>query len=234
MQLEGIDFFETYAPVVQWTTVRLMPILEVFLGLKSRQGDVTAAFLHAYLKEGKNFFVEMPKGFEQYAKNGRKKVLKLKKTLYGFCQSPQAFWEYLTEKMKTCDMHQSKFDPRLFVGEKVMCIVYVDDLIFWARDEDDIHDLAIQFRDLGVNLEQEDDAAGFLGVTLERDESTGLMQMKQTGLTDRIIEALGLDDGMVKGKYTPSEAKPLVKDEDGEEASGTFSYSSVVGMLLYQ
>ena len=38
---------------------------------------------------------------------------------------------------------------------------------------------------------------------------------------------------MVKGKYTPSEAKPLVKDEDGEEASGTFSYSSVVGMLLY-
>ncbi len=27
MQLEGIDFFETYAPVVQWTTVRLMLIL---------------------------------------------------------------------------------------------------------------------------------------------------------------------------------------------------------------
>ena len=130
-------------------------------------------------------------------------------------------------------MHQSKFDPCLFVGEKVMCIVYVDDLIFWARDEDDIHDLAMQLRDLGVDLEQEDDAAGFLGVTLERDESTGLMQMKQTGLTDRIIEALGLDDGMVKGKYTPSEAKPLVKDEDGEESSGTFSYSSVVGMLLY-
>ena len=27
-QLEGVDFFETYAPVVQWTTVRLMLILE--------------------------------------------------------------------------------------------------------------------------------------------------------------------------------------------------------------
>ena len=56
--------------------------------------------------------------------------------------------------MKACDMHQSKFDPCLFVGEKVMCIVYVDDLIFWARDEDDIHDLAMQLRDLGVDLEQ--------------------------------------------------------------------------------
>ena len=36
MQLKGIDFFETYAPVVQWTTICLMFILEVLLGLKSR------------------------------------------------------------------------------------------------------------------------------------------------------------------------------------------------------
>ncbi len=32
MQLEGFNFFETYAPVVQWTTIRLMFILEVLLG----------------------------------------------------------------------------------------------------------------------------------------------------------------------------------------------------------
>ena len=51
MQLEGIDFFETYASVVQWTTVRLMLILEVLLGLKFKQGDVTAAFLHDNLGE---------------------------------------------------------------------------------------------------------------------------------------------------------------------------------------
>jgi len=34
-QLEGIDFFETYAPVVQWTTICLMFVLEVLLNLKS-------------------------------------------------------------------------------------------------------------------------------------------------------------------------------------------------------
>jgi hypothetical protein len=45
MQLKGIDFFETYAPVVQWTTIPLMFILEVLLDLKSNQGDVTCAFL---------------------------------------------------------------------------------------------------------------------------------------------------------------------------------------------
>ena len=37
----------------------------------------------------------------------------------------------------------------------------------------------------------------------------------------------------MKGKHTPSESKPLIKDLDGEPASGAFSYSSVVGMLLY-
>ncbi len=53
----------------------------------------------------------------------------------------------------------------------------------------------MQLRELGVDLEQEDDAAGFLGVTLEWDPETSLLEMKQTGLIKRIIEALGLDDG---------------------------------------
>ncbi len=87
-QLEGIDFFETYAPVVQWTTIRLMFILEILLGLKSKQGDVTCAFLHADLEPGENVYVDMPLGFAQYSKDGTKKCLNLKKTLYGLRQSP--------------------------------------------------------------------------------------------------------------------------------------------------
>jgi hypothetical protein len=87
--------------------------------------------------------------------------------------------------------------------------------------------------ELGKDLEQEDDATSFLGVTLEQDQETGLLKMKQTGLIKQVIEALGLDDGCAKGKYTPSESKPLVKDIDGNSASGAFSHSSVVGMLLY-
>jgi hypothetical protein len=57
--------------------------------------------------------------------------------------------------------------------------------------------------------------------------------MKQTGLIQRVITALGLNDGYAKGKHTPAESKPLVKDADKEGAHGGLSYSSVVGMLLY-
>jgi hypothetical protein len=51
-------------------------------------------------------------------------------------------------------------------------------------------------------------------------------------MNKRIIEALRLDDG-AKGKFIPSESKPLVKDINEDLASGAFSYSSVVGMHLY-
>ena len=57
--------------------------------------------------------------------------------------------------------------------------------------------------------------------------------MKQTGLIDRIIDALGLDLKLSTNKWTPAEAKPLTRDEDGEPCQGSFSYASVVGMMLY-
>ena len=72
-----------------------------------------------------------------------------------------------------------------------------------------------------------------MGVDFVQDKSTALIEMKQTGLIKHVIEPLGLDDGYDKGKNTPAESKPLVKDDDGEAASGAFSYASVVGMLLY-
>jgi hypothetical protein len=87
-QLEGIDFFEIYAPGVQWTMQHLMCILEILLGLKSMQGDATCAFLHADLEENETVYIDMPMGFAQYGKNGKKKCLKLKKdTLWAATKS---------------------------------------------------------------------------------------------------------------------------------------------------
>ncbi len=64
----------------------------------------------------------------------------------------------------------------------MICVVYVNDIIFWSKDTADINRSAMQLRELGVDLEQEDDAAGFLGVMLEWESETGLLEMKQTGL----------------------------------------------------
>ena len=61
----------------QLRSIRLMFILEILLGLKSKQGDVTCAFLHADLEPGENVYVDMPLGFAQYSNDGTKKYLKL-------------------------------------------------------------------------------------------------------------------------------------------------------------
>ena len=57
--------------------------------------------------------------------------------------------------------------------------------------------------------------------------------MKQTGLVQQILEAVGFDDGIVKGKMTPCKQELLAKDADCKLANGIFSYNSLVGMLLY-
>ena len=203
-QVHGVDFFETYAPMVQLTTIRLMLILEVLPGLKSKQGNIIAAFLHADVEKGKNVYSEMPRGFRKQGKN-----LKFKKTHYGLRQRPRAFWLCLTEKMNLCAMNQSKFDPCLFIGTKVMCMCCVDDLIIWALDESYIDELANQLISAGVSLEQESDAAGFLDVRIEIDQTTGLIELKQTGLIERVIETWGwtlvqLQESSLPMKQNPS------------------------------
>ncbi|KAL7460116.1 hypothetical protein ACHAXS_000583, partial [Conticribra weissflogii] len=121
----------------------------------------------------------------------------------------------------------------LFIGKKVISICCVDDLIIWARNEKDIVELAIQLCTEGVDLEQEDDAARFLGVHIQHNPNTRFLNISQKGLIKQVLETLGLDVGTANGKFTAVKAKPLAKHMHGESASDDFSYSSVIRMLLY-
>jgi hypothetical protein len=80
-QVEGVDYVDTYAPVVTWTIVQILLILWSILGLATTQVDYTAAFVHADV--GEYVYIKMPKSF---GKPGI--VLKLRKSLYGLKQSP--------------------------------------------------------------------------------------------------------------------------------------------------
>ena len=69
----------------------------------------------------------------------------------------------------------------------------------------------IKLHETGVDLDQKDDAAGFLGVTLENNNKTRLLEMRQYRLIENIFEALRLYDGMVTKNNTPPEINLLVK-----------------------
>ena len=57
-QIEGVDCFDTFAPVVNWTTVHLMLILTLILNLATCQVDYTAAFVHAPIDT--DVYLDMP------------------------------------------------------------------------------------------------------------------------------------------------------------------------------
>lgn len=82
-----------------------------------------------------------------------------------------------------------------------------------------------------MDLEVEEEVAGFLGVHIERNPVDNTINLTQKGLIKRIVEALGVSNLPIK--LTPAAAEPLIKDTHGELPEGTFSYSSVVGMLQY-
>ena len=46
-QREGIDYFETFAPVVQWLTVWLILIMTILMNLETKQIDYTSTFVQA-------------------------------------------------------------------------------------------------------------------------------------------------------------------------------------------
>ena len=120
-----------------------MLILECLLYLKSKQGDVKCAFLHAHLPPEETVYVHMPRGFTQCSEQGKgcAKVLKLKRCRYGLRNSPRQFWKCMVEKLEVCGMKQSKLDPCLFVGYKVMAVLYVNDLLLWSTADQHIIDL---------------------------------------------------------------------------------------------
>ena len=227
-QTEGVDFFETWAPVAQWTTVRTMMVLASKLQLKSAQCDITAAFVHASLPPEEEIFVAQPRGLHR----GNNLVLRLNKSLYGLKQAPRHFFSYLGDRLQDYGLTPSEHDPCLFMSRDLIVVVYVDDLLVYSRSDSSIKDFVAKMKDAQVDIRLEGTAEGFLGVDVDRQGST--TTLTQRGLTERIIQALGLDPDMSNKVDTPAlSGVALGRDVDGEPAYGNFNYASVVGMLLY-
>jgi hypothetical protein len=81
-QIQGIDHTESIAPVVQWSTIRMVSTLAAMHNLKGKKIEFTQAFPQAKLKE--DIYLRFPAGFEHI---NDKWALKLKRNLYGLVQA---------------------------------------------------------------------------------------------------------------------------------------------------
>lgn len=83
-QLHGLDYMETFALVVKWSTIQLVCALASQCNWSINHLDVKIAFLHGELHE--QTFMHQPESFVEPRKEHL--FCKLKKALYGLKQSP--------------------------------------------------------------------------------------------------------------------------------------------------
>ena len=232
LQREGIDYFETYAPVVQWSTVRLLLTLILSNNWTTKQVDYTNVFAQAELKE--EVYIEQPRGFVR--KDKKDMVLKLLKSLYGLKQAPKTFFDKLKAGLLERGFTQSILDPCLFMKDQMMCVVYVDDTIIAGPDPKAIEDLITS---LGVakeeqrhtfELRDEGEVGDFLGIRIEKGKNNSFV-LSQSGLINKVINEASMQD--CNSSPTPASTTPLHTDKEGEPFSETWEYPVIVGMLMY-
>jgi hypothetical protein len=182
--------FQTFAPVVAWSTVRFFMILSLILDWYTCSIDFSSAFVQATLE--KSVWLHIPRGFQSERKG--KTVLKLNKSIYGLSVAPKLWYEHLFKALTEDGFVASKFDPCLLFKQDMMLVVYVDDVGISAKRKEDVDDMVARLRNKGFELTREGTFSEFLGIKFEKDSTNGSVNMTQKGLIAKIIEAAGMTD----------------------------------------
>jgi hypothetical protein len=125
----GIDFDETYSPVVKPITILIVLFMALTKGWCLKQIDISNAFLHGVLQE--TVYMSQPPGFVH--PSFPTSVCHLKKAIYGLKQGPRAWYSQLSSKLHELGFTSCKLDSSLFILNtsivKLLALVYVDDII---------------------------------------------------------------------------------------------------------
>jgi hypothetical protein len=226
-QKYGVDYTNTFAPVIKQASVRLIFVLAAIFKCEIKHMDFPQAYLNA--KTDHNVYMELPEGF---GINTAEFVALLRKGLYGLKQSGMLWHEEADAALLALGFVRSQLDPCLYFAwddDKItVCGLYVDDLLVFSQSttmmEKMVKELTVKYdvKELGA-------VKRFLGMNVHHVE--GGYFLEQTSLVEDLLAKHGLSDAK-------SQPTPLSQDhgffDDAEPATMTATeLREVVGSLLW-
>ena len=242
LQRSGIDYGETFSPVVRYSTVRTLLAVAAQQDLLVHQMDVDTAFLYGIMSEEKDVYVEVPPGYPipPELQGHTNLVAKVEKSIYGLKQAPRLWNKHIDDTLTSRGFTKSMFDPCLYSRKSqhgvVYVTIYVDDLIIAATNtilidafKDELKDV-YSMKDLGP-------LTYCLGMEVSRDSHTHTITVKQTKYIHDVLRRFGmLDCHPIKTPLDPGTklSKTMAPQDDAERAAAAkFPYREIVGSLMY-
>jgi Reverse transcriptase (RNA-dependent DNA polymerase) len=127
-QIAGLDFDETFAPVVRIESIRIIFSIAAANDLHIIHIDRKNAFLHG--DSDVEIYVTEPEGFLDV--KSPEKVLRLIKSLYGLKQAPRIWYLFLYGVIVGLGFVPLETDPCIYRRGDIIAVIYVDDIMLAA------------------------------------------------------------------------------------------------------
>ena len=135
-QQHGIDYEETFAPVVKYVSLRTVFAIANQCNMDMHQMDVNSAYLNGDIDA--KIFMRQPEGYID--PNNPQEVCKLRKGLYGLKQGGRIWNVKINKCLRTQGYTPSDEDPCIYVkfnkGKNVIIALYVDDTVIASNCEE--------------------------------------------------------------------------------------------------
>ena len=174
-QEHGVHYWDTYAPVVTWQTIRFFLILSLLLGWKSRQLDFVMAYPQAPAEMP--LYMRLLQGYRRNGITRKTHALKLLRNVYGQKQAGRIWNKYMDLGMQEIGFKPSKFDPCLYYRGSVVFLVYIDNCIVFGPTNESIEQVVADLRASSreFTVDNQGDVGDFLGIQVQKHEDRSIL-----------------------------------------------------------